>query len=173
MSYLSIEQSAHGGQPQELYRFSQGAQRWLYTSGQAAVDYQSETYQPATISRGVLGRQLPLLRQHYQRNRTVMETALRASLGTSATWVTPRGGFFLWVTLPEGIDTHRMIPRAVAHGVIYVAGGAFFVDGSGANTLRLSFSLATPEKIVEGVERLTSAVKEEVAAQGAPALAGR
>lgn len=54
MSYLGIEQSAHGGQPQELYRFSQGTQRWLYTSGQVAVDYQSETYQPATISRGGL-----------------------------------------------------------------------------------------------------------------------
>jgi len=62
MSYLSIEQSAHGGQPQELYRFSQGAQRWLYTSGQAAVDYQSETYQPATISRGGLEQSNELAR---------------------------------------------------------------------------------------------------------------
>jgi uncharacterized phage protein (TIGR02218 family) len=54
MTYQNLEHSAHGGQPQELYRFSQGANRWLYTSGQVAVDYQSETYQPASISRGGL-----------------------------------------------------------------------------------------------------------------------
>jgi 2-aminoadipate transaminase len=103
-----------------------------------------------------------------------METALRASLGDAVSWVTPRGGFFLWITLPGAIDTHRMISRAVTHGVIYVAGGAFFVDGTGANTLRLSFSLATPDKIVEGVGRLTLAIKEEVAALGpSMALAGR
>lgn len=54
MTYQDLEHSAHGGQPQELYRFSQGANRWLYTSGQVAVDYQSETYQPASISRGGL-----------------------------------------------------------------------------------------------------------------------
>ncbi len=125
------------------------------------------------ITRGVLARQLPLLRKHYQRNRTVMETALRASLGDAATWVTPRGGFFLWITLPETVDTHKMLARAVAHGVIYVAGGAFFVDGTGANTLRLSFSLATPDKIVDGVVRLTAAVSQEVATLGELALAGR
>lgn len=51
MSYLAIEQSQHDGQPQELYRFVSGTQRWLYTSGQEAVEYQSETYMPATISR--------------------------------------------------------------------------------------------------------------------------
>ncbi|BCO30117.1 hypothetical protein TspCOW1_02200 [Thiohalobacter sp. COW1] len=54
MTYQTLEQSAHDGEPQELYRFAQGTQRWLYTSGQVAVDYQSETYQPATISRGRL-----------------------------------------------------------------------------------------------------------------------
>ncbi|MES9843238.1 MAG: phage BR0599 family protein [Candidatus Sedimenticola sp. 6PFRAG5] len=54
MTYQDLEHSAHSGQPQELYRFSQGANRWLYTSGQVAVDYQSEIYQPASISRGGL-----------------------------------------------------------------------------------------------------------------------
>jgi len=125
------------------------------------------------ITRGVLDRQVPILRQHYQRNRSVMEQTLRAALGDAATWVTPRGGFFLWVTLPEGIDTQRMIPRAVQHGVIYVAGGAFFVDGTGANTLRLSFSLASPERLTDGVGRLATAIKEELVAAGTPALVGR
>ena len=145
--------------------------------GKQAADLCTSNFDQAivleAINRGVLARQLPLLRQHYQRNRTVMESALRASLGEAATWVTPRGGFFLWVSLPDAVDTHRMIARAVAQGVIYVAGGAFFVDGTGANTLRLSFSLATPEKIVEGVTRVAAAVKEELAALGAAALVGR
>ena len=54
MTYQPLEHSIHSGQPQELYRFSQGANRWLYTSGQVPVDYQSETYQPASITRGGL-----------------------------------------------------------------------------------------------------------------------
>lgn len=145
--------------------------------GKQAADLCTSNFDQAIVleamTRGVLARQVPMLRKHYQRNRTVMEEALRASLGDAASWVTPRGGFFLWVTLPETLDTHRMLPRAVAQGVIYVAGGAFFVNGTGANTLRLSFSLATPEKIVEGVNRVAAAVREELVELGVPALVGR
>ena len=57
-----------------------------------------------------------------------------------------------------------MLPRAIEQRVIYVAGSAFFVDGTGANILRLSFSLPSKEKIVEGVQRLTRVIKEELAA---------
>lgn len=112
--------------------------------------------------RGVLERQLPLLRRHYQHKRDVMEKALRREFGTSVSWPEPKGGFFLWLTLPAEIDADRMIPRAVQHGVIYVAGEAFFVNGTGANTMRLSFSAPTPEKIDEGVARLHAALREEL-----------
>lgn len=115
------------------------------------------------VRRGVLARQVPRLREYYQQSRTAMESVLRATLGDRVSWVKPRGGFFLWVTLPPALDTGALLPRAVQHGVIYVAGGAFFVDGTGANTMRLAFSLAAGERIVEGVTRLSAAVVEELA----------
>jgi DNA-binding transcriptional MocR family regulator len=113
--------------------------------------------------RGILDRQLPLLRRHYQQKRDVMVAALRRELGTDVTWPDPRGGFFLWATLPPEIDSDAMIPRAVQHGVIYVAGEAFFVNGSGANLIRLSFSAPTPARIEEGVARLAATIRAELA----------
>ena len=114
--------------------------------------------------RGILDRQLPLLRAHYQAKRDVMVAALKEAFGDSVTWPAPRGGFFLWATLPEQIDADAMITRAVEHGVIYVAGAAFFVDESGRNLIRLAFSAPSHEKIKEGVTRLASAVRDEIAA---------
>ena len=122
--------------------------------------------------RGILQRHLPKLRRHYQHKRDVMVEALRASFGKDVAWPAPRGGFFLWATLPPEIDADRLVPRAVDHGVIYVAGEAFFVDGTGQNILRLSFSAPSPERIREGVTRLASAVREEraaISARAAPA----
>jgi 2-aminoadipate transaminase len=112
--------------------------------------------------RGVLARQLPRLRAYYQRKCEVMEHALAGSLGAHARWVRPRGGFFLWVTLPGFVNAANMLPRAIEHGVIYVAGSAFFVDGGGTSTVRLSFSLPTQERIEEGVSRLARAFQEEL-----------
>jgi 2-aminoadipate transaminase len=114
------------------------------------------------VTRGVLDRQVPRLRSYYQASRTTMESALRQRLGGQARWVTPRGGFFLWVSLPERVDTTRLLPRAMGRGVIYVAGAAFFVDGTGAHTLRLAFSLAPGARIVDGISRLADAVAEEL-----------
>lgn len=112
--------------------------------------------------RGILQRQLPLLRRHYQHKRDVMVEALRSAFGDRLSWPDPRGGFFLWATLPDRIDADRLIPRALDHGVIYVAGEAFFVDGSGRNLVRLSFSAPSPERILEGVRRFAAAVAEEL-----------
>jgi 2-aminoadipate transaminase len=113
--------------------------------------------------RGVLHRQLPQLRRHYQHKRDVMVHALRAEFGNEITWPSPRGGFFLWATLPQAIDADAMIARAVEHGVIYVAGEAFFVNGigQGRNLIRLSFSAPTPDRIREGVKRLAATVRAE------------
>jgi 2-aminoadipate transaminase len=113
---------------------------------------------------GLLDRQLPLLRAYYQHKRDTMVSSLRESFGTSLHWPEPRGGFFLWATLPDGIDADAMVARAVEHGVVYVAGDAFFVDGSGGNYLRLSFSAPTPDRIREGVKRLATTVRDELAA---------
>jgi 2-aminoadipate transaminase len=122
--------------------------------------------------RGVLDRQLPLLRRHYAEKRDVMEEALRREVGDAISWPKPKGGFFLWVTLPAGIDAARMIERAIEHGVVYVTGDAFYVNGGGQNTLRLSFSAPTAERIEAGVARFAATLRAERAAQATAAGAG-
>jgi 2-aminoadipate transaminase len=117
--------------------------------------------------RGILQRQIPLLRRHYQAKRDVMVEALTREFGGDVRWPAPRGGFFLWVTLPAQIDGEAMIARAAANGVIYVAGEAFFVNRAGGNIIRLSFSAPTHERIREGVARLAATVREELAATAA------
>ena len=101
-----------------------------------------------------------------------MVGALRRELNDTVTWPDPKGGFFLWLTLPDQLDTDLMIPRAVENGVVYVAGEAFFVPseqgesrgGEGRRTMRLSFSAPTQERIEEGVVRLARTVREELEA---------
>jgi len=122
--------------------------------------------------RGVLDRQLPHLRQHYAHKRDVMQRALEREMGSRVTWPKPRGGFFLWVTLPRGVDASAMLDRAIAEGVIYVTGDAFYVNGEGQNTLRLSFSAPTPERIETGVRRLAVSLRAELEARATAAAAG-
>jgi 2-aminoadipate transaminase len=118
---------------------------------------------------GVLARQIPMLREHYQHKRDVMEQTLRSELGTQVGWPVPRGGFFLWVALPAHLSADDMLAHASARQVIYVTGSAFFVDGRGANLMRLSFSAPTPERIVEGVKRLSAVIREQLDSSPAPA----
>jgi 2-aminoadipate transaminase len=112
----------------------------------------------------VLAAQGPRLRAMYRARRDAMETALRAALGDLARWSTPRGGFFIWAALPAELDAEALLERATRKGVIYVVGSAFYVDGSGRNLLRLSFSQPPIERTAEGIERLAAAVREELQA---------
>ncbi len=121
------------------------------------------------IVRGVLDAHLPSLRALYARKRDVMSEALARHAGDLAAWTPPRGGFFLWVTLPAGVDTQQMLHAAVEAQVIYVAGAPFFVDGSGANALRLAFSAASEPRIEEGITRLARVIRT-AAASAPPAL---
>ena len=76
-------------------------------------------------------------------------------------WTVPEGGFYTWVTLPNGLDAKAMLPRAVRARVAYVAGTAFYYDGQGNDHMRLSFCYPTPERIREGVRRLSTVVNAE------------
>jgi DNA-binding transcriptional MocR family regulator len=111
------------------------------------------------IVRGVLDAQLPRLREAYALKRDVMTRALEAHAEDLIRFHAPRGGFFLWVQVPEGLDTRALLPQAIAAQVIYVAGSPFFVDGSGANSLRLAFSAATDSRIEEGIARLATVIR--------------
>jgi 2-aminoadipate transaminase len=106
---------------------------------------------------GVTDRLAPQLRDLYRHKRDVMSQALRTRLGSRLTWTTPKGGFFLWATIPEGCTDTILLERALRRGVIFVVGSAFYVDGSGHNTIRLSFSAPSPDRIEEGARRLVDA----------------
>jgi 2-aminoadipate transaminase len=112
--------------------------------------------------RGVLAAQAPKLRAHYQHKRDVMVAALEAVLPGTCEWAMPRGGFFLWARLTTPADSNALLTHAQARGVIYVPGRAFFIDGTGAEFMRLSFSSPPPERIEEGVRRLALAVQDAV-----------
>ena len=79
-----------------------------------------------------------------------------------ASWNVPDGGFYVWVKLPEGLDAKSMLPRAVTARVAYVAGSAFYIDGSGTDHMRLSYCFPTPDRIREGVRRLATVVDAEL-----------
>lgn len=76
-------------------------------------------------------------------------------------WTTPVGGFYTWVTLPEGLNARSMLPRAVKAQVAYVSGTAFYYDGRGTDHMRLSFCYPEPDRIREGVRRLAGVVNAE------------
>lgn len=120
----------------------------------------------AALERGVVDKLAPRLRQHYQEKRTVMEEALRDRLGGQVRWVQPRGGFFLWVEFPEGVDDQELFDRAVDRRVSFVIGSAFYVQaatGSGPadrhRYARLSFSAPSHDRIREGIKRLSQAIR--------------
>ena len=110
------------------------------------------------LRRGALGRLAPGLRALYRRKRDVMVTALRGELGDRLRWAESKGGFFLWATLPDGCDDLTLLARAVRQRLVFVAGSAFYVDGTGHDRIRLSFSAPTEQRIVEGVRRLAAAM---------------
>lgn len=110
------------------------------------------------LARGVVERLAPQLRAHYRDKRDVLEAALGDTLGDALTWRQPRGGFFLWVALPDGMDDQELFDAALAERVSFVIGSAFAVDGSGHQHARLAFSAASPDRIREGAARLARAV---------------
>ena len=102
----------------------------------------------------------------YKVRRDAMLSALDAYFPKAATWTKPAGGFYVWVTLPPEIDTKAMVPRAIAAKVAYVPGTAFFADGFGSWSLRLSYCYPTPERITQGVMALSKVVEEEMLNRG-------
>lgn len=111
------------------------------------------------VQRGVLDRLAPQLRRLYRRKRDVMEKALRDELGDRLTWPAPKGGFFLWARLPEGYDDATLLERALEQRLVFVIGSAFYVNGTGHDRIRLSFSAPPPDRIEEGVRRLAAVMK--------------
>ena len=106
--------------------------------------------------------QIKQMREMYRERRDAMIEALHDFMPAACRWNVPHGGFFVWMTLPAGIDAKAMLPRAVTARVAYVPGTAFFADGFGSGSMRLSFCYPTPERIREGVRRLAGVLEEEM-----------
>jgi len=105
--------------------------------------------------------QIKVYRELYQERRDAMIESLDALL-PQATWTHPDGGFYVWVTLPKGLNTKAMLPRAITERVAYVPGTAFFADGTGQRNVRLSYCYPDPDRIREGVRRFARVVQSEL-----------
>ena len=112
------------------------------------------------VGDGLLDRQIPKIRRIYGQPCDVMLAALERAMPAGARWTRPEGGMFLWVTLPEGFNSADLLQRAVERQVAFVPGAAFHANGGGENTMRLNFSHAAPERIEEGVRRLSEVIAE-------------
>ena len=100
------------------------------------------------------------LRSHYKERRDAMLAALEQHAPAGVTWTKPMGGMFVWLELPEHVNGTQLLERAIKEAnVAFVPGSAFFADRSGQNTIRLSFSATSPERIREGVRRICDLLK--------------
>src|ERR1700756_4878676 len=111
-----------------------------------------------------LDEHVKLIRRVYRERRDVMFDALTQYFPPEVTWTRPKGGLFLWVTLPEGMDAQRLFETALNENVAFVPGDSFYATGGdeGRRHLRLNFSNAQPEQIREGIRRLSLAVKRQL-----------
>lgn len=121
-----------------------------------------------TFTQSVLGRYFeaghyePVVEElttAYAERRDAMLDSLAAHLPPGSDWTEPEGGFFVWVTLPEGIDSEELLPAAAEEGVTYLPGSHFFPDESSRRSLRLSFSHVTPEAMDRGIAALARATE--------------
>jgi DNA-binding transcriptional MocR family regulator len=110
--------------------------------------------------------QITSFTQLYKVRRDAMLETLEATFPAGATWTKPGGGFYVWVTLPPEIDTKALMPKAIVSKVAYVPGTAFYADGLGSWSLRLSYCFPSPERIRDGVQSLAGVIKTEMQLRG-------
>jgi DNA-binding transcriptional MocR family regulator len=106
--------------------------------------------------------QVKVFRELYRERRDALLDAMAAHFPAGCTWTHPEGGFYSWVTLPAGLHSKTMQPRALAARGAYVPGTGFYADGSGGEFLRLSYCFPPPERIREGVRRLAGVIESEL-----------
>ncbi len=121
---------------------------------------QSITYE--YLKRGYLKKQIGLIQEDYKEKRDKMLESLEKYMPkfNNLSWTHPEGGLFLWVTLPEYMDSRELFLKAIDKKVAFVIGEAFHPQAKCKNSFRLNFSYATKENIEEGIKRLANAIKE-------------
>jgi DNA-binding transcriptional MocR family regulator len=112
--------------------------------------------------RNLIDEHIEFIKKIYREKRDIMLNCLDKYFPDECSWTKPDGGLFCWVRVPEYINTKNMVGEAIKERVAYVQGSAFFVDGSGTNTMRLNFSYEPKEKIEEGAKRLGRVIQKEI-----------
>ena len=142
-----------------------GVREKLVLAAESAVLCPSN-YSQLTISQYLANQpwreQIKIYQSLYQARRDALLDSLHHLMPAGTTWTTPAGGFYSWVTLPEGLDAKAMLPRAVSQLVAYVPGTGFYVNGDGHQNMRLSYCYPDPERIREGVRRLAAVIEGEL-----------
>ena len=106
--------------------------------------------------------QVEVFKQIYRDRRDALLDALTQLMPVGTTWTKPAGGFYVWLTLPSGLDSKVMQPRALSARIAYVPGVGFYADGQGARDMRLSYCFPEPDRIREGVRRLAGVLEQEL-----------
>ncbi|MEI7556891.1 PLP-dependent aminotransferase family protein [Candidatus Chlorohelix sp.] len=114
------------------------------------------------LQSGFLDQHIHIIRQTYRERRDVMLQSLQDFFPEGVRWTKPKGGMFLWVRLPEGMDSSELLKIAIERKFAFVPGRSFFPNGGGENTMRLNFSNSTPQKIREGIRLLGELLKEHI-----------
>lgn len=142
-----------------------GVREKLVLAAEAAVLCPSN-YAQLTVSEYLATQpwreQIKTFQEVYRERRDALLESLQALMPEGTTWTIPAGGFYSWLTLPQGLDATAMLPRAVANLVAYVPGTGFYVDGQGRQNLRLSYCYPEPDRIREGVRRLAAVIETEL-----------
>jgi len=112
---------------------------------------------------GFLEKHVELIRRVYRERRDAMLDSLEEHMPPGVTWTHPKGGLFLWASIPENLKSVDILADAVKEKVAFVPGFSFFPCGGGENTMRLNFSNATPEKINEGIARMARVIRSHIA----------
>lgn len=115
------------------------------------------------LKRGYIHKNIPAIRNVYREKRDAMLDAMNDNMPKTVNWTKSDAGFFVFAYLPEYIDAKKLLYYSLeTEKVAYVPGSGFFADGSGWNTMRLSYSLPKPDKIREGIKRLSIVVKKAI-----------
>ena len=114
------------------------------------------------LAGGALDANLVKTKAEYRRRRDLMLGLLEKYMPEGVSWTRPEGGLFLFLTLPETVDTVAMYDEALARGVAYVAGCFFYLDGSHRNTMRLNYTFVAEEKMEPGVRLLADIIRSRI-----------
>jgi 2-aminoadipate transaminase len=110
------------------------------------------------LRRGFLDPHIQVIIENYRKRRDAMFRAMEEFFPDGVGWTKPDGGIFLWVTLPEGMDTTELFEKSIRAKVAYVPGSCYFAKSGGDNSMRINFSACTEEKIEVGIQRLAKVI---------------